>query len=65
MERKLTIAAACIAAIIAILMPAGYFAVGYQSEATVLATGLDVFLIHSARSLGAWGLLLILALRRK
>ena len=38
MERKLTIAAACIAAVIAIFMPAGYFAVGYQSEGMVLHT---------------------------
>ena len=36
MERKLSIAAACIAAIIAIFMPAGFFAVGYQSEGMVL-----------------------------
>ena len=42
MERKLTIAAACIAAIIAIFMPAGYFAVGYQSEATVLRTEVHI-----------------------
>ncbi len=38
MERKLSILAACIAAIIAIIIPAGFFAVGYQSEATVLRT---------------------------
>ena len=38
MERKLAIAAACIAAIIAIIMPAGFFAVGYQSEVTALRT---------------------------
>ena len=38
MERKLTIVAACIAAIVAILMPMEYFAVGYQSEGAVLRT---------------------------
>ena len=38
MEHKLSIAAACIAAILAIFIPAGFFAVGYQSEGMVLQT---------------------------
>ena len=38
MERKLTIAAAVVAAIISILMPAGFFVVGYQSDQKVMRT---------------------------
>ena len=42
MERKLSIIAGCIAAVIAVGMPMGYFAVGYQSEQAVLRAEADI-----------------------